>query len=267
MAGGVALNCTLNGAIAKSGLFNNIFIQPAASDEGCSAGAAYYAYTQLNGNNKTTMPWHHAYLGPEFDDSTILDLLNLYSDSIRWKKEENIAAKVALRLASGKVVGWFQGRMEFGPRALGNRSILASPLNADMKDLINSKVKHREAFRPFAPAVLEEEAGNYFDLCGMRNSPYMLFAFNVYPEKRYVIPAVTHVDGSARVQTVSKKTNPKFWNLINEFYKITGVPVVLNTSFNDKNEPIVCTPKDAILCFLSTGIDYLAIGDYLVKKN
>jgi len=267
MAGGVALNCTLNGVIAKSGLFNNIFIQPAASDEGCSAGAAYYAYTQLNGNNKTTMPWHHAYLGPEFDDSTILDLLNLYSDSIRWKKEENIAAKVALRLASGKVVGWFQGRMEFGPRALGNRSILASPLNADMKDLINSKVKHREAFRPFAPAVLEEEAGNYFDLCGMRNSPYMLFAFNVYPEKRYVIPAVTHVDGSARVQTVSKKINPKFWNLINEFYKITGVPVILNTSFNDKNEPIVCTPKDAILCFLSTGIDYLAIGDYLVKKN
>ncbi len=267
MAGGVALNCTLNGAIAKSGLFKNIFIQPAASDEGCSVGAAYYVYTQMDHHTEIPGQWHHVYYGPEFDDASILHVLRSYASSVRWVKEEHVTARVARELADGKVAGWFQGKMEFGPRALGNRSILATPADAAMKDIINSKVKHREAFRPFAPAVLEEEADKYFDFCGLNDSPYMLFALDVHPEKRNAIPAVTHVDGSARVQTVSRKTNPLFWDLINAFYALTGVPVILNTSFNVKNEPIVCTPKDAVLCFLSTNIDCLAIGNYLVEKR
>jgi carbamoyltransferase len=157
--------------------------------------------------------------------------------------------------------------MEFGPRALGNRSILADPRDARMKDIINEKVKRRESFRPFAPAVLEEDASSYFEMNGLQNSPFMLFTVHVREDKRAVIPAVTHVDGTARVQTVSRRTNVRFWNLISEFRKITGVPVVLNTSFNVKNEPIVCSPTDALRCFLSTNIDCVVLGDYFVEKN
>jgi carbamoyltransferase len=180
---------------------------------------------------------------------------------------EPSAAAIARELAAGKVAGWFQGRMEFGPRALGNRSILADPRDPDMKDRLNAKVKWREPFRPFAPAVLVERAACYFDMRGLRDSPFMLFAVPVRSEARPLIPAVTHADGTARVQTVSEAANPRFWRLISHFGALTGVPVVLNTSFNVRNQPIVCTPEDALRCFLSTEIDCLGIGDFFVEKQ
>ena len=269
MAGGVALNCTLNGVIARSGLFKNIFVQPAANDEGCSAGAALYAYSRMNEHKFSgeDMSWKHVYMGPGYTNEEIQNTFSDFKEKITWSRKENITQVIARKLAEGKVSGWFQGNMEFGPRALGNRSILADPRDAEMKDKINEKVKRREAFRPFAPAVTEEDAVDYFDMTGLKNSPYMLFTVPVKEEKRKIIPAVTHVDGTSRIQTVSKQTNPKFWELITEFKKITGVPVVLNTSFNVKNEPIVCTPRDAVLCFLSTNIDCLAMGDFFIEKT
>jgi carbamoyltransferase len=268
MAGGVALNCTLNGMIARSGLFKRIFVQPAASDEGCSVGAALYASAKTIRNvPDKELQWEHVYLGPEYSRGEIESALKTFEGKIRWDRDNDIATRIARALAEGKVAGWFQGRMEFGPRALGNRSILADPRDAGMKDKINEKVKRRESFRPFAPAVLEEEACTYFDMTGLDNSPYMLFTVPVRDEKRRIIPAVTHVDGTARVQTVSRKTNPRFYELLSAFKSMTGIPVVLNTSYNVKNEPIVCSPKDALSCFLSTSIDCVAIGDFFIRKN
>jgi len=268
MAGGVALNSTMNGVIARSGLFDDIFIQPAASDEGCCAGAALYAYSKIkNPPLPEKFKWEHVYWGPEYSPAEILNTLDLFKDKIRWVKKDDIAASVAFDIANGKVVGWFQGRMEFGPRALGNRSILADPRDPDMKDRINQKVKRRELFRPFAPAVLEEEANEYFDMTGLYNSPFMLFVVPVKEKYRSVIPAVTHVDGTSRIQTVSKKTNLLFHNVLTEFKKLTAIPVILNTSFNVRNEPIVCSPKDAINCFMSTDIDCIAIGSYYIEKQ
>ena len=267
MAGGVALNCTMNGVIARSGLFKNIFIQPAANDEGCSVGAALIANSMVNSSCSKNEKWADTYYGPEYSDNEIYEELNNYSNKIQWKREKSITLVVADKLNEGSVIGWFQGRMEFGPRALGNRSILADPRDATMKDRINSKVKHRESFRPFAPAVLEELASEYFDMTGLNNSPFMLFTVPVRKDYQNLIPAVTHVDNTSRVQTVSKKNNQLFWDLISEFKKLSGVGVLLNTSFNIKNEPIVCSPKDAILSFLNSEIDFLAIGNYLVKKR
>jgi carbamoyltransferase len=268
MAGGVALNCSLNGALARARMFDRIFVQPAAGDEGCSVGAALVAY----GERRTGAPcahsrWDHVYWGPSYSDAEMLRELEAAADKVIWSKEEVIAAAVAQRLAAGSVVGMFQGRMEFGPRALGNRSILADPRDADMKDRINEKVKRRELFRPFAPAVATEDAAEYFDMTGLAESPFMLFTVPVRPDKRALIPAVTHVDGSARVQTVSRATNARFWEVLQEFRKLTGIPVLLNTSFNVKNEPIVCSPGDALACFLSTDIDCIAMGDFLVDKK
>jgi len=268
MAGGVALNCTLNGVIARSGLFRNIFVQPASSDEGCSAGAALYASARAGRlADVRDLRWDHVYWGPEYTDDEILATLDGLKATLRWEKPASIAATVAQNLVRGKVVGWFQGRMEFGPRALGNRSILADPRDAGMKDRINATVKRRESFRPFAPAVIEEDAHDYFDMTGVPSSPFMLFTVPVLADKRSVLPAVTHVDGTARVQTVSRKTNPGFANLLEAFRSLTGVPVLLNTSFNVKNEPIVCTPQDALLCFLSTDIDCAALGGFFVQKR
>ena len=268
LAGGVALNCTLNGVIARSGLFRNIFVQPAANDEGCSVGAALIAAAQ---HGELPPPaaarWKHAYWGPEYSPDEILHGLEGFREQLLWEKPADIAAAVAHEVASGKVVGWFQGRMEFGPRALGNRSILADPRDAGMKDKINEKVKRREAFRPFAPAVVEEDAEVYFDMTGLRDSPFMLFTVPVKKHQRAVIPAVTHVDGTARVQTVSRETNPGFWRLIMEFKNLTGVSVVLNTSYNVRDEPIVCSPGDALRCLLSTNIDCAAVGEFLVRKR
>ena len=268
MAGGVALNCSLNGAIARSGLFENIFVQPAANDEGCSVGAALYVHSQTDGTTPAGTPcWDHVYFGPAYDEGEIRAALEGFRDRVTWTQVENIAAETAREIALGRIVGWFQGRMEFGPRALGNRSILADPRESAMKSKINERVKHRESFRPFAPAVPEESSGKFFDLTGLRNSPFMLFAVPVREGERGAIPAVTHVDGSARVQTVSRASNPLFWTLLNEFGNLTGVPVLLNTSFNVNGEPIVCTPGDALRCFLSTEIDSLAIGGYLVRRR
>lgn len=268
LAGGVALNSMLNGAIARSGLFENIFIQPAASDEGCGLGSALYAYNHnVKKNNSVGKRLENVYLGPSYDKEEIIKVLEQFDSKISWEHNQNLTKVVAKEIANGKVVGWFQGKMEFGPRALGNRSILADPRIPEMKNKINEKVKHRENFRPFAPAVAEENADDYFDMTGIGKSPFMLFVVPVKNDQIHKIPAVTHIDKTARIQTVSKRSNRKFWDLINEFKNITGIAVILNTSFNVMNEPIVCTPSDAVRCFLSTDIDLLAIGDYLIKKR
>ena len=268
MAGGVALNSMLNGAIARSGLFDDIFIQPASSDEGCSLGAAYYAYIQsLSGNCRNLPKLTNVYLGPAYQNPEIHNTLKEFKNDLSWEYIQNLNAITAKEIAAGKVIGWFQGRMEFGPRSLGNRSILADPRPPGMKDRINVKIKHREEFRPFAPAVLEEDADTFFKLNGIKNSPFMLFVVPVRKKQQIKIPAVTHVDGTARIQTVSKKTNKKFWGLLVEFKKLTGIPVILNTSFNVMNEPIVCNPADAIRCFLNTEIDLLVMGNYIVRKR
>jgi len=268
MAGGVALNSMMNGAIARSGLFKEIFIQPAAGDEGCSLGAALYTYYRTpSGNKSFNGQFKDVYLGPSFDDDEIARVLATSRARVSWIKPDNLIKLTAEEIAGGRIIGWFQGRMEFGPRALGNRSILADPRDPYMKDRMNARIKHREGFRPFAPAVLEEKAENYFDMGSLKNSPFMLFVVPVKYSKRGEIPAVTHIDGTARVQTVDRKSNFRFWTLLKEFERITGLPVILNTSFNVMNEPIVCTPEDALRCFLDTDIDWLAIGNYLVKKR
>ncbi len=264
LAGGVALNCAMNGVVARSGLFRRIFVQPASSDEGCSIGSALYASGDRLRLSKAA--WPHAYLGPAFSDAEIERALEPLRDTVAWSVPEDPAVSAARELELGKVHGWFQGRMEFGPRALGNRSILADPRDPAMKDRINRKVKRREPFRPFAPAVLEEEAEVYFDMTGLKSSPYMLFTVPVLKGASNELPAVTHVDGTARVQTVSREANPLFWRLISAFKDLTGLPVVLNTSFNVRNEPIVCTPEDAVRCFVSTDIDSMTIGPFLVEK-
>ncbi|MDI6704186.1 MAG: carbamoyltransferase [bacterium] len=262
MAGGVALNCVMNGRILRESPFHDIFIQPASHDGGTSLGVALYIYHTLLGN-KRGFQMKHAYWGPSYSESKMRQAIE--KKGLDYEERDDIENVTAKLLSQGKIIGWFQGRMEFGPRALGNRSILADPRREEMKDIVNERIKFREEFRPFAPAVLEEEVGKYFD-CNCK-SPFMLLVFRVKEDMRHIIPAVTHVDGTSRVQTVSKDTNPRFWQLIKEFEKETSVPVLLNTSFNVKGEPIVCTPSDAINCFLSSGIDHLVLGNYLVKKN
>ena len=261
LAGGVALNSKANGKIQASGIVDKIFVQPAASDDGVALGAVFAPYLD-NGGRLPMKPLRHAYLGPEFSDAEIEKALRTYK--IRAVKLENIAATTAEMLANGKIIGWFQGRMEFGPRALGHRSILADPRDPEMNAKVNNAVKFREWWRPFAPSMLKEVAGEYLEYAC--DSPYMILTNPVRPEKRDIIPSVTHVDGSARPQTVEKEINPLYWNLINEFGKRTGVPVLMNTSFNLRGEAIVNTPTDAIRTFFSSGMDALVIGSYLVEK-
>jgi len=260
LAGGCGLNSVANGLLLKYGIFKEIFVQPAANDAGCSLGAAFYLYNHIL-NNKRKFIFTHSYWGPEFNNSDYEEAIKKFG--LKYKVSKNIAKETAELIANKKIVGFFQGRMEWGPRALGNRSILADPRDKKMKDRVNIKVKHREEFRPFAPSILEEWTSEYFDY----NYPceFMLFVYNVTkPEK---IPAVTHVDGTGRLQTVNKIKNPLYWNVINEFRKITKIPVVLNTSFNDKDEPIVCSPEDALRTFMKTGIDYVVMGNYIVSKK
>ena len=263
LAGGVALNVLMNREIIRKTPFKNLFIQPIAHDAGTSFGSALYLYNYKLKNHRN-FQFDHAYWGPDYSNDEIETTLN--KTKLTYHKSENIALETAQEIANEKIVGWFQGRMEAGPRALGNRSITVSPLKAEMKDRLNERVKRREYFRPFAPSVLEEHVSDFFEMPNNVNSPYMILSGEVKKEKRNIIPAVTHADNTARVHTVSSKVNQKYWNLINEFKKITGVPVLLNTSFNE-NEPIVCTPKEAIDCFLRTDFDILSIGDFLVKKN
>ena len=262
IAGGVGFNSVANGKILKNTPFKGVFIQPAAGDAGTALGAAYYIYNTVL-KHKRNFVMEDTYLGNEYTDKTIEEALVKCGLKFTLCRGQELFNRTAGYLACGKIAGWFQGKMEFGPRALGNRSILADPRNAGMKDALNARVKNREEFRPYAPAVLEEDAGDYFeDVC---MSPYMLMVFTVKKEKREIIPAVTHCDGSSRIQTVSKRTNPRFWSLLQEFKKLTGVPVLLNTSFNE-NEPIVYSPTDAIDCFLRTNMDILVLGNYLVVK-
>jgi carbamoyltransferase len=261
LAGGVALNSKANGKIQASGIVDNIFVQPAASDDGVALGAVYAPY--LDGGGRLPMkPMRHAYFGPEFSDAEIEKALVTYK--LRAMKLDDVTATTAELLANGKIIGWFQGRMEFGPRALGHRSILADPRDPEMNAKVNRAVKFREWWRPFAPSMLKEVAGEYLEYAC--DSPFMILTNPVRPEKRDIIPSVTHVDGSARPQTVEKGINPLYWNLINEFGKLTGVPVLMNTSFNLRGEAIVNTPTDAIRTFFSSGMDALVIGPYLVEK-
>jgi len=290
LSGGVALNCVANGKILRAGFFDDLWIQPAAGDAGGAVGAAYAVWHIHDGNprqhNGRADAMQGAYLGPEFSEKEIRRVLQKYGAKARHYDDfQSLASDVAAKLAEGNVVGWFQGRMEFGPRALGNRSILGDARNPEMQKKLNLKIKYREGFRPFAPSVLEEDIAEYFQLD--RPSPYMLLVAPVNEEKqvqlpenyhakplyerlyllRSDLPAITHIDYSARIQSVSRQTNPRYWELIKEFKSLTGYGVIVNTSFNVRGEPIVCTPEDAYRCFMRTEMDYLVLGDYLLDKK
>ncbi|MBI4727403.1 carbamoyltransferase [candidate division TA06 bacterium] len=261
LAGGLALNCAVNGRLLLEGPFKNIFIQPAANDAGCSLGAALLpAFAGLPESRRA--PLSDVYFGPAYSDEKCLRAIKIARLKYQYCSQPSVEA--ARLLALGKVIGWFQGRMEFGPRALGNRSIIADPSKPEMKNIVNAKVKFREPFRPFAPAILLEDRERF--LRDSTPSPYMLLAFKVKPEMANLIPATVHLDGTARVQTVSHQQNPLFYDLIVEFRKLTGLGAVLNTSFNLKGEPIVCSPEDAISTFQRSQMDCLFIGRYLVKR-
>ena len=261
LAGGVALNSKANGKIATSGIIDKIFVQPAASDDGVALGAALAPF--LDGGQRLPLKaMRHAYLGPSFDDDAIEAVLKTYK--IRSTRLSDPAATAAEFLSQGKILGWYQGRMEFGPRALGSRSIIADPRDPEMNTKVNKAVKFREWWRPFAPSFKKEAAPEYLE--SAYDSPFMILTAQVRPEKRAVIPSVTHVDGSARPQTVEKEINPLYYRLIDEFGKRTGVPVIMNTSFNLRGEAIVHTPTDAIRTFFSSGMDALILGSFLVEK-
>ena len=263
LAGGVALNCVANGRVLREGPFKDIFIQPAAGDAGGALGVAAYIYHSVLDNPRIeTM--EHAYLGPEYSEVEIQAMLKDYAAPAKKLDRNDLVREVAELIDGQTVIGWFQGRMEFGPRALGSRSIIADARNPKNKDVVNLKIKFRESFRPFAPTVLEERISEYFEID--RPSPYMLLVAPVREGKR-VIPSVTHVDHSARIQSINRSQNSLYYDLIKEFDRRTGVPVIINTSFNVRGEPIVCTPEDAYRCFMRTHMDYLVLGPYLLDKK
>ena len=264
VAGGVALNCSMNGKIRDNTPFRNVFVMPAANDAGLSIGAALWASHMIEpGFRRVSID--HAYLGSDHDIVDIETIVQALPPEVIVEKPAELVEVVADLLEGFAIVGWYQGRMEFGPRALGHRSILANPTRADTKDIVNARVKFREMFRPFAPMVPIEAAAEYFD--PSYSNPFMLQVVSVLPEKRAIIPAVTHVDGSARVQTVTAEQNPDIYRLLWAMKKRNGVPVLLNTSFNIRGDTIVRTPEDAMKCFLGTGMDALAIGPYLLRKR
>jgi carbamoyltransferase len=272
LSGGVAYNSVMNGKILLHTPFQRVFVQPAAGDSGTALGVCYQIWNEVAqiGNLRYM---EDAYTGPEFSDEEIrkelqisdLKFEDLKLEDLKFERlsDVELTAQAAGDIAAGRVMGWFQGRMEFGPRALGNRSIVVDPRRADMKEILNQRIKKREPFRPFAPSILAEHVGDYFEQT--HPAPSMLMVYQIKPERRAEIPAVTHVDGSGRLQTVTRKMNPRYYQLIEDFYKLTGVPIVLNTSFNE-NEPIVCTPRDAIECFRKTRMDVLYIGNYVVRR-
>src|SRR5580704_609846 len=290
LAGGVALNCVANGKILRAGIFEDLWIQPAAGDAGGAVGAAYAVWHIHEGNERHVSGHGDAtsgtYLGPEFSDKEVRHALERYDAKARHYDDfQTLASDVAAKLKNGNVIGWFQGRMEFGPRALGDRSILGDARNPEMQKKLNLKIKYREGFRPFAPSVLEEDIAEYFDLD--RPSPYMLLVAPIREDKKIPLPdryhdkplyerlhfllsdlpAITHIDYSARVQSVSRETNPRYWELIHEFKKQTGYGVIVNTSFNVRGEPIVCCPDDAYRCFRRTDMDFLVVGNYVLNKK
>jgi carbamoyltransferase len=289
LAGGVALNCVANGKVLRAGAFESLWIQPAAGDAGGALGAALGAYHIHKGQERAVRNQRDgmsgSYLGPEFSQAEIETRLTAAGAKFRTLADDDMIDATALSLADGMAVGWMQGRMEFGPRALGNRSILGDPRSPTMQKTLNLKIKFRESFRPFAPAVLREEVGDWFEIDD--DSPYMLVVANVKPDRRREmteeekalfgidklnvvrsqIPAVTHVDYSARVQTVHADTNPRFHALLRRFRDITGCPVLVNTSFNVRGEPIACTPEDAFRCFMGTALDVLVVGNCVMLKS
>ena len=268
LAGGVAFNCVANGKIPASTGFENVYVHPAAGDAGLAVGAAQYVWHQVLGNPRGFV-MEHAYWGPEFSREEIraavaASRLGRNGCTVSELPEGELVRQTAGIIADGKILGWFQGRAEWGPRALGNRSIVADPRRAEMKEILNRRIKHREIFRPFAPSILAEKTGEWFEQS--HPSPFMTMAYAVKHEKRDKIPAPTHVDGTGRLQTVTPTANPRYWRLIREFERQAGVPVVLNTSFND-NEPIVCKPQEAIDCFERTQMDALVLGDFLITRT
>lgn len=286
LAGGVALNCVGNGRILREGLFKNIWIQPAASDAGGALGAAFFTWHQYLDKKRiaddTKDKQKATYLGPYFSNDKIIEFLKLENIPYQYFDDEELNKKTADLIIDQKVVGWFKGRMEFGPRALGNRSIIGDARSPKMQSVMNRKIKFRESFRPFAPTILKKEVSNYFDLDV--ESPYMLLVarvkkehrknhdrslsgFEKLKEERSTIPAITHVDYSARIQTVSKEDNLNYYEVIKEIDRLTGCPMIINTSFNVRGEPIVCTPQDAFKCFMRTNMDYLVVGNYLLDKT
>ena len=262
IAGGVALNSVCNGKLFDNTPFKEIYIQPAAGDGGTALGAAFYAWNQLQERSRGYV-MKTAYTGPEYNDQTIATALKSKRLPVNRLSDDDLFEKTAKYIADGKIVGWFQGRCEFGPRALGHRSIVADPRRHDMKDILNKRIKHRESFRPFAPSILIDHVKDYFTVD--YPAPFMLKVYPIREEMREKIPAVTHVDGSGRLQTVDAENNPRYYKLIKAFFDIAGVPIVLNTSFNE-NEPIVNRPEEAIDCFLKTKMDILVLGNYLVER-
>ncbi len=262
VAGGVGLNCVLNAYLRDHGPFSQIWVQPAAGDAGTSLGAALWIDAQESKRPERRYTMDHAFLGPGFSDAEIEEFLRWAK--LPYRRLDNLSEEVAELLVQDKVIGWFQHRMEFGPRALGARSILASPLHASMQSQLN-EIKDREDFRPVAPVVLEEEAAQWFK--NASTSPFMLFVYDVLPDKAEVIPAVRHTDGTARIQTINRAQNPLYYDLLKAFERRTGVPVLVNTSFNTRGEPIVCTPRDAVECFWTSPLDALAIGSFLLEKE
>ena len=269
LCGGVALNGVANGRILKEGPFKKIHIPPSPGDAGSAIGCAMYAYYSIFQKernislDKDSMIKNNVYVGPEYNNEKIEEFLKLYNIPYEKFEHDQLLKKTVELILKQKVVGWYQGRMEWGPRALGNRSILGDPRSEKMKDILNEKIKHREKFRPFAPSILEEYTSEYFDID--ISSPYMLLVAKV--KKPEVIPAITHIDGTGRLQTVSKKSNPLYYNLINEFFNQTGVPVLINTSMNVRGEPIVNTPEDAFSMLLKTDMDAIVMGNYLIQKG
>ncbi len=269
IAGGVALNSVANGKILRNTKFKNIYIQAAAGDAGTSLGVAFYIYNTIL-NKKRVYVMNDAYHGPGFSADYIRNFLNKNKVNYReFKNESELIKESASLIFENNVIGWFQGRMEWGPRALGARSILSNACNPEMRDILNLKVKHRELFRPFAPVVTEEDAYDYFEADKPIPIPadFMLMVYPVKKDKRKLIPAVTHVDGSGRLQTIRKLQNPRYYGLIKEFEKLSKVPILINTSFNIRGEPIVCTPEDAYKCMMGTGIDYLVIDQFLIARS
>ncbi|MGE5649448.1 MAG: carbamoyltransferase [Bacillota bacterium] len=265
LAGGVALNCVMNARLRDRGPFSRVWVQPAAGDAGTALGVALWIDSRQRGaavNERRSWHMEHAFLGPAYDDGEIEEVLR--QSKLRYRRAADLSSEVAQLLMENKVIGWFQGRMEFGPRALGARSILASPLDASMQQRLN-QIKDREDFRPVAPVVLEEEAAEWFVDGGV--SPFMVFVYDVRPDKAERIPAVRHVDGTARIQTINRAQNPPYYDLLRAFARRSGVPVLINTSFNTRGEPVVCTPRDALASFCTTPLDALAIGDFIVEKN
>ena len=289
LAGGVALNCVANGKLLRSGLFDEIWIQPAAGDAGAAVGCALFTWYQYLGNqrkadNKSDF-MQGTYLGPEFKNGSIESFIKKNKYSFQALTDEELPEKIADLIADEKVIGWFQGRMEFGPRALGSRTIIGDARSPEMQKTMNLKIKYRESFRPFAPSVRAENISEYFEIyC---ESPYMLLVANLQKDKqvkmsdeqksyfgleklnvmRSEVPAITHVDYSARIHSVNEKTNPRYHAMLTKFNDKYGCPVIVNTSFNVRGEPIVCTPKDAYLCFMRTEMDYLIMGNYLLDKR